>query len=104
MYRPALHREARPEVMHDLIATLTDGMGAGRPASWAVSDATDDYNVMQIRVIVGIEIEITSMEGKWKVSQNCNRADKRGVAEGLAENLAETHPELAALVRHFGNL
>jgi len=53
-----------------------------------------------MKAIVGIEIEVTALEGKWKVSQNRNEADKRGVAEGLAES----HPEMAALVRGFGNL
>lgn len=82
------------------IATMTDGMEAGRPAPWAVSDAPDDFIAMQMKAIVGIEIDVTAMEGKWKVSQNRNEADKRGVAEGLAE----TNPEMAALVRSFGNL
>lgn len=82
------------------IATLTDGMEARRPAPWAVTDAPDDFIAMQMKAIVGIEIEITAMEGKWKVSQNRNEADKRGVAEGLAE----AHPEMAALVRQFGKL
>lgn len=82
------------------IAKLTDGMEAGRPAPWAVTDAPDDFIAMQMKAIVGVEIEITEMEGKWKVSQNRNEADKRGVVEGLAE----THPEMADLVRHFGKL
>jgi len=82
------------------IASLTDGMEAARPEPWAVSDAPDDFIAMQMKAIVGIEIEVTALEGKWKVSQNRNEADKRGVAEGLAES----HPDMAALVRGFGNL
>lgn len=82
------------------IAALTDRMEADRPAPWAVTDAPDDFIAMQMRAIVGIEIDITAMEGKWKVSQNRTETDKHGVAEGLAE----THPEMATLVRQFGNL
>lgn len=82
------------------IAKLTDGMEADRPAPWAVTDAPDDFIAMQMKAIVGVEIEITAMEGKWKVSQNRNEADKRGVVEGLAES----HPEMADFVRSFGNL
>ena len=82
------------------LATLTDGMEAARPAPWAVDDAPEDFIAMQMRAIVGIEIDIDRLEGKWKVSQNRNEADRRGVAEGLADS----HPEMAALVRSFGGL
>jgi transcriptional regulator len=89
-----------PACLAAQIASLTDGMEAARPEPWAVSDAPDDFIAMQMKAIVGIEIEVTALEGKWKVSQNRNEADKRGVAEGLAES----HPDMAALVRGFGNL
>lgn len=82
------------------IANLTDGMEADRPAPWAVTDAPNDFIAMQMKAIVGIEIEIAAMEGKWKVSQNRNEVDKRGVVDGLAES----HPEMADLVRAFGKL
>ncbi len=40
---------------------------------------------MQMRAIVGIEIPIASIEGKSKMSQNRDEADRRGVVEGLRD-------------------
>lgn len=82
------------------IAALTAGMEAAMPKPWAVDDAPRDYIEMQMRAIVGIEIDITAIEGKWKVSQNRPEPDRRGVAAGLAT----AHPDMAALVRDYGKL
>lgn len=82
------------------IAALTDRHEAARPEPWQVSDAPRPYIEAQLRGIVGIEIDIRSLDGKWKVSQNRPEADRLGVAQGLAE----AHPDMAALVRRYGNL
>ena len=50
---------------------------------WKVTDAPDDYIASMQRAIVGIEIELTALNGKWKVSQNRSPADRTGVAAGL---------------------
>jgi transcriptional regulator len=77
--------------VHGLVSTLTDRHEAGRAASegkadaWKVTDAPDDYIATMQRAIVGIEIEIASIKGKWKVSQNRSAADRAGVAVGLAQ-------------------
>ena len=52
---------------------------------WAVTDAPADYVETMLRAIVGIEIPLSSLVGKWKVSQNRRAADRDGVAAGLAE-------------------
>ena len=54
-----------------------------REAPWAVGDAPADFIAMQRRAIVGIEIEILDIRGKWKTSQNRNAADRAGVVAGL---------------------
>ena len=53
------------------------------PEPWAVSDAPADYIASQIRGIVGFEMKIERLEGKWKVSQNRSENDRRGVVDGL---------------------
>jgi transcriptional regulator len=53
---------------------------------------------MQIRAIVGIEIPIVRIEGKWKVSQNRPVADREGVVAGLRAQGDEASAEMAALV------
>lgn len=65
------------------IRDLTDMMERGYPAPWSVDDAPASFIDAQIRGIVGIEIAITSMAGKWKASQNRSAADRQGVVQGL---------------------
>jgi transcriptional regulator len=79
-----------------LVGRLTERHEASQPAPWAVSDAPDDYVQQMLRAIVGIEIDLTALVGKWKVSQNRSNADRLGVAEALG-----AHP-MAALVRSPG--
>lgn len=89
----------------DQVASLTDVHEARRPTPWAVTDAPESFVAAQMRGIVGLEIEIARIEGKWKVSQNRPEGDRRGVADGIdAENGAEAADPMAALVRAFGGL
>ena len=84
------------------IRELTGKHEAGRAEPWAVEDAPERYIEAQLRGIVGIEIDITEIHGKWKVSQNRPEADRIGVADGLAG--VDGSGEMAALVRRYGNL
>jgi transcriptional regulator len=67
------------------LATLVGVHEAGSPSPWKISDAPADYIASQIRGIVGLELEIERLEGKWKVSQNRSERDRRSVAQGLGE-------------------
>ncbi|MDT5359938.1 MAG: transcriptional regulator [Mycobacterium sp.] len=68
-----------------LVRRLTDQHEAGRPAPWSVDDAPEKFVQGQLRAIVGVEIAITRIEGKFKLSQNRPDADIDGVIAGLAE-------------------
>ncbi|WP_416795694.1 FMN-binding negative transcriptional regulator [Ciceribacter azotifigens] len=83
---------------------LTDSHESRRMIPWAVDDAPDDFITAQLRGIVGIEVPITAIEGKWKVSQNRNEADRRGVAEGLGAEASDAAGAMAAMVREWGGL
>ncbi len=65
------------------IEALTNKHENPRAKPWAVGDAPEDYIAAQMRAIVGLEIEIADIKGKWKVSQNRNAADRAGVIAGL---------------------
>jgi len=65
------------------VERLTNRQEASRPVPWRVSDAPDDYVQTQLKGIVGFELPITRIFGKWKVSQNRTEADRRGVVAGL---------------------
>jgi len=87
-----------------LVGRLTDGHESRRMIPWAVDDAPDDFITAQLKGIVGIEVQITAIEGKWKVSQNRNEADRLGVAEGLEAEASGAAAAMAAMVRERGGL
>jgi transcriptional regulator len=66
------------------VGALTSEHEGSRPAPWAVTDAPEAYIASQLKGIVGVEIEITGIEGKWKVSQNRPAADVLEVVAGLS--------------------
>ena len=71
------------EWLRALVTRLTDQQEAGLPQPWRVADAPADYLERMLGAIVGIEIPLARLSGKWKVSQNRTAADRAGVAEGL---------------------
>lgn len=78
----------------DVVTRLTAKHEAGRADPWAVTDAPAPFVASQLKGIVGLRMEIRTIQGKWKMSQNRPEADRRGVAEGMrAEN-----PAVASLV------
>ena len=62
---------------------LTTRHESGREHPWAVGDAPAEYVAQLRRAIVGVELTITRLEGKWKMSQNRPAADIDGVIRGL---------------------
>jgi transcriptional regulator len=64
---------------------LTSIREADSPMPWKIGDAPADYIASQASGIVGLEMAIERLEGKWKVSQNRSEQDRSGVAKGLAE-------------------
>lgn len=102
----AVHAWGRMRVIDDaawlrrFLDDLTGVHESGRPAPWSVGDAPDAFVAAQLKGIVGIEIEIERIQGKWKVSQNRPEADKRGVHDGVEPENAG----MAALVAAYGRL
>jgi transcriptional regulator len=67
------------------LMSLTGIHEADSPVPWKVADAPADYVASLVKGIVGLEMTIERLEGKWKVSQNRSEQDRSGVARGLAE-------------------
>ena len=89
-----------PAWVRDIVERLTQTHEAPRVAPWAVSDAPADYVDTMLRAIVGIEIELSALQGKWKVSQNRSQADRQGVAHGLNQQAqASANSQTAAMAR-----
>jgi len=85
--------------IRDQIEALTQSQEGRRERPWAVGDAPEDFVAMQMRAIVGVEIEIVDLRGKWKASQNRPEADRAGVVEGLNADGDGAALQMAAVVK-----
>jgi transcriptional regulator len=104
-----VHVWGRPRLVEDAawlarqLDDLTRMKESARDKPWATSDAPPDFMAGQMRGIVGIEIPISRIEGKWKVSQNRPPADRAGVLAGLRAQ-GDPSADMAALVADRGGL
>jgi len=102
-----VHAWGRPQVIEDAawlrrqIDDLTLSREGRRPDPWKVDDAPADFVAAQVKGIIGVEIPIARIEGKWKVSQNRSEVDRAGVIAGFRE---EGHAVMADLVAERGGL
>ena len=101
-----VHIYGRLSVTHDeatkrrVVEDLTASMEKMRKSTWQVSDAPSEYIEKMLNAIVGIELTITRIQAKWKVSQNRDAADREGVARGLREqDSAERDERMSTIVR-----
>jgi len=77
----AFHHDA--EWLRELVTRLTRLHEGHRERPWAVTDAPPEYIDGQLRAIVGVELTITSIQAKQKLSQNRSELDREGVVDGL---------------------
>jgi transcriptional regulator len=85
--------------LRGFIEKLTNRHEAGRNEPWKVTDAPADFVDKMLGAIVGIEIPVTRLIGKWKVSQNRPAKDQAGVVEGLLQEGHDSAAAMASLVR-----
>ncbi|MGL6233340.1 FMN-binding negative transcriptional regulator [Aeromonas rivipollensis] len=84
-----VHAHGRIRVRDDarfvrrLLATLTRTQEAAEPAPWKMADAPRDYIEAMVQAVVGIEIEIDQLVGKFKLSQNKEEGDRLGAVDAL---------------------
>jgi len=84
------------------VSELSDLGEANRPEPWAVDDAPAGYIDQLLNAVVGIEIPITRLLGKWKLNQNRPARDREGVVAGLKAEGDERSAALARLVQEAG--
>lgn len=83
----------------DLLERLTARHEADQAAPWQVSDAPADYIDKLLKAIVGIEIPLTRITGKWKLGQNRSMQDQASMAHGLSlDTQPGTAQALGALI------
>jgi len=84
--------------LYNLLTQLTDHNEAGREHRWRVTDAPDDYVRKEMHHIIGIELHVESLIGRYKLSQNRNAADQEGARAGLADAPTERERNLASAI------
>lgn len=101
----AVHAYGRLRVVEDQdwlldhLKSLVDEQERIAETPWSVSDAPPDYIADRMRAIVGLELEVSRVEGKWKVSQNRNEEDAAGVMAGLESLNTPSSRAMCELVR-----
>ena len=100
----AVHAYGRLEFFEDavrlrsLVGRLTERHESRRPAPWAVDDAPKDFIDGQLKAIVGFEMTIQRLEGKWKLSQNRTAEDRAGTIAGLKKEGGPAEQAVAVLM------
>lgn len=85
----AVHVQGRARILEDEswlechLRQLTDQHESQMGDPWSVDDAPPDYTGRLLRAIVGVEVEIESLTGKLKASQNQPERNRQGVKFGL---------------------
>jgi transcriptional regulator len=86
--------------LHGHLEQLTREHEARREQPWQVSDAPREFIEQNVAHLVGLEIPIARLEGKWKLSQNRSARDREGVVEGLRREGGDAALAMAELVSH----
>ena len=100
-----VHAQGLPRFIHDaaelhaLVSRLTNRHEEGRAHPWSVDDAPADYTQTMLRAIVGLEIEITKIQGKFKLSQNRLPVDQQGVHAGALQGTEEERAMAQAMAQ-----
>ena len=84
--------------LRGILAKLTRTHEAKQPKPWKMSDAPSDYIAEELKGIIGIEIKIQQMTGKFKLSQNRDKVDAVGVVDGLEQ---QGEAKLAQAVQRY---
>jgi transcriptional regulator len=87
-----------PEEVAQLLVRLVARNEGGRPAPWAF-DPAGDYFQKRIRHVVGFRVEVSRLEGKWKVGQNHPPERRARAARVLAESADPDAREIARLMK-----
>ncbi|MDH3452549.1 MAG: FMN-binding negative transcriptional regulator [Gammaproteobacteria bacterium] len=105
-----VHAYGQPQAIHDPawllhhVSQQVDLREKDQAHPWKVADAPPDYIDKMVGAIVGIEISIARLLGKWKVSQNRSQPDKLGTVAGLLNRNDDNANAMAALVKTHVNV
>lgn len=76
----------------------------GRKEAWTVEESPESYTNLLQKAIVGVEIEVRTLQGKWKMSQELSQGDREGTIKGFEAMGTEIGCDMAGLVKERGCL
>jgi transcriptional regulator len=85
--------------LRDFVTRLTDKHEASSAQPWKVTDAPSDYINGQLARIIGVELPISRLEGKWKFDQRSSQQDRSGILAGLEASGTPGNLEAASVMR-----
>lgn len=86
----------------EIVRSLTDQMEAGQPGAWSVDDAPAQYIEQMLKAIVGLSIEVSEVQTKFKISQNREPLDRGAVQMELEAAIARSDAQaMAELMQRF---
>jgi transcriptional regulator len=90
------------DLSHQSETKIMGHTGGDRPAAWKLTDAPERYIELLTKGILGIEVVVDRLEGKVKMSQESNEADRAGVIEGFASIDSDVTQAIAQMVKDRG--
>jgi transcriptional regulator len=87
------------EWLWQMLEVLTNEQEGKLGTGWQITDAPRDFIDEQLAAIVGVELAVETIEGKWKLSQNRTAIDREGVIAGLESVGSELAREMAWVMR-----
>jgi transcriptional regulator len=90
-----------PTWLRRLVSQLTFRFEANVDQPWKISDAPESFIAKQLQAIVGIEIAVSKLLGKWKVSQNRPAVDRASVATELSKSSDADSSAIAEMIREW---
>ena len=103
-----VHAHCTLNAVHDpahvlrIVTKLTDQHEASQAHPWRVTDAPIEYTEKLVGNIVGIELKIHRLQGKWKVSQNQPKQNQQSVMQALQAQTSDAQAQMAVLVQAYG--
>jgi transcriptional regulator len=85
--------------LRGIVTRLTDAHEAASATPWHVTDAPARYIDLELKAIVGVELPIRRLDGKWKLNQNRSAADRQGVIDALETRDQHTDAGVAGAMR-----
>ena len=94
-----LNLKEDPQWLRQHVSQLTDTHEPIYQSTWKLDDAPEDYVQMMLKAIVGIEIKVSSLVGKFKLSQNRTPSEYGGVIKNLKQSSLEDLQAMLKLMK-----